>query len=87
MSGYAYRVPAYPIAPGDTPPVEDMQIATAWQVKSLITRPEPYLERSENMPIKVRGHAVGRGKSNREGCYFNGFRYPMAGDSINTAVE
>lgn len=57
MSGYAYRVPAYPIAPGDTPPVEDMQIATAWRVKSLITLPEPYLELSEGLPIKVRGHA------------------------------
>ena len=57
MSGYSYRVPAYPIAPGDTPPVEAMQIATAWQVKSLITRPQSYLERSEGLPIKVRGHA------------------------------
>ena len=30
MSGYSYRVPDYPIAPGDKPPVEDMRIATAW---------------------------------------------------------
>ena len=57
MSGYSYRVPAYPIAPGDKPPVEDMRIATAWQVKSLITQPQSSLEFSANTPIKVRGHA------------------------------
>ena len=57
MSGYAYRIPAYPIAPGDQPPVEDMRIATAWQVKSLITQPESSLEFSTGTPIKVRGHA------------------------------
>ena len=57
MSGYSYRIPAYPIAPGDTPPVEDMRVATAWQVKSLITRPEPHLEFGVGVPIKARGHA------------------------------
>ena len=57
MSGYSYRVPAYPIAPGDKPPVEDMRIATAWQVKSLITQPQSSLEFSTGTPIKVQGHA------------------------------
>ena len=57
MSGYAYRIPAYPIAPGNKPPVEDMRIATAWQVKSLVTRPEPHLEFEIGVPVKVRGHA------------------------------
>ena len=57
MSGYSYRIPAYPIAPGDNPPVEDMRIATAWQVKSLITRPEPHLEFSVGIPVAARGHA------------------------------
>ena len=57
MSGYSYRVPAYPIAPGDTPPVEDMRIATAWQVKSLITQPQSSVEFSTDTAIKVRGHA------------------------------
>ena len=57
MSGYSYRIPAYPIAPGDKPPVEDMRIATAWQVKSLITRPEPHLKFSAGIPIQIRGHA------------------------------
>ena len=57
MSGYAYRIPAYPIAPGRTPPVEDMRIATSGQVKSLITQPQASLEFSTGTPIKVRGHA------------------------------
>jgi len=59
MSGYSYRIPAYPIAPGDNPPVEDMRVATAWQVKSLIARPEPHLEFGVGVPVKVRGHAWG----------------------------
>ena len=58
MSGYSYRVPVYPTAPGDKPPVEDMRVATAWQVKSLITLPESHLELDDRgAPIKVRGHA------------------------------
>ena len=57
MSGYSYRIPTYPIAPGDKPPVEDMRIATAWQVKSLITRPEPHLEFGAGVPIEAGGHA------------------------------
>ena len=44
MSGYSYRVPSYPAAPGVKPPEEDMRIATAWIVKSLITRPQANLE-------------------------------------------
>ena len=57
MSGYSYRIPAYPIAPGDKPPVEDMRIATAWRVKSLITQPESSLEFSAGTSIAVKGHA------------------------------
>ncbi|RKU28878.1 molybdopterin containing oxidoreductase [Candidatus Poribacteria bacterium] len=57
MSGYSYRIPAYPIAPGDKPPVEDMRIATAWQVKSLITQPQASLEFNVGDAIKIRGHA------------------------------
>ena len=57
MSGYAYRIPAYPIAPGDKPPIEDMRIATAWQVKSLITQPQSNVEFSAGTPIVARGHA------------------------------
>lgn len=53
MSGYSYRIPAYPIAPGDKPLVEDMRIATAWQVKSLITRPQSHLGNSAREPLSL----------------------------------
>ena len=56
MIGYSYRIPAYPIAPGDKPPVEDMQIATSLRVKSLITQPESLQKFSKGIPIKVQGH-------------------------------
>lgn len=57
MSGYSYRIPAYQVEPGHTPPVEDMRIATSLRVKSLITQPEPYLEYRNGKTIKVNGHA------------------------------
>ncbi len=57
MTGYSYRVPAYPTAPGETPPVEDMVIATAWKVKSLITRPQEYVELKPGASLSARGHA------------------------------
>ncbi len=57
MSGYSYRIPAYPTPPGHKPPAEDMVIATAWQVKSLITQPQSGLQFDAGTPIKVRGHA------------------------------
>lgn len=39
MSGYSYRVPGHPVPPGTRPPESEMVIATAWLVKSMITRP------------------------------------------------
>jgi len=57
MSGYSYRIPAYPIAPGNKPAEKDMVIATAWKVKSLITKPEAKTETELAVPVKVRGHA------------------------------
>ncbi len=44
MTGSSYRVPPNPVAPGESVPVEDMQIIHAMPVKSLITRPETGLE-------------------------------------------
>lgn len=57
MTGFSYRVPAYPVAPGTKPPEEDMVIATAWIVKSLITRPEAESSFPIGHTVKVRGHA------------------------------
>ena len=57
MSGYPYRVPSYPAAPGIRPPEEDMAIATSWIVKSLITRPRASLEVGAGDAVQVGGHA------------------------------
>ncbi len=57
MTGYSYRVPAYPVEPGVVPPKEDMVIATAWNIKSMITHPEPKKQFKVGETIKVRGHA------------------------------
>ncbi|MFQ6023647.1 MAG: sulfite oxidase [Acidiferrobacterales bacterium] len=57
MKGYAYRVPKYPVVPGSKPPKSDMEIATAWKIKSLITRPEANAKFGIAQNIKVRGHA------------------------------
>ena len=57
MKGYAYRVPKYPVIPGSKPPKSDMAIATAWKIKSLITRPQADAKFAIGQAIKVRGHA------------------------------
>ena len=57
MSGYSYRIPAYPATPGVAPPPEDMRIATSWIVKSLITRPRADRETAAGDSVQVGGHA------------------------------
>ena len=57
MSGYAYRVPKYPVIPGTKPPKEDMEIATAWRIKSMITNLEPNSKFAVGQKIPVGGHA------------------------------
>lgn len=57
MTGYSYRLPAYPVAPGTEVPVEDMVIMTEMPVKSLITFPQSGTETPAGAPSEVRGHA------------------------------
>ncbi len=57
MMGYSYRVPAYPVTPGKIPPKEDMVIATAWIIKSMITQPAADSSVRAGDTIAVRGHA------------------------------
>ena len=57
MSGYSYRVPSHPIAPGDQPPKADMAVATSWVVKSLITAPQANATVQAGVPLRVSGHA------------------------------
>ena len=57
MTGYSYRVPAYPVEPGDQPPEADMVIATSWIVKSLITAPQANATIQAGVPLSASGHA------------------------------
>jgi DMSO/TMAO reductase YedYZ molybdopterin-dependent catalytic subunit len=57
MTGYSYRMPMYPVAPGARPPEEDMYVATAWHIKSLITGPAEGAEFKAGDTVKVTGHA------------------------------
>lgn len=57
MGGYSYRVPAYPVRPGEVPPESDMVIATSWVIKSMITSPAENSSVKAGQKLKVRGHA------------------------------
>ena len=57
MTGKAYRVPKYPVAPGTTIPDEDMKIIESMPVKSLITYPKTGMRVNIKKEIEVRGHA------------------------------
>ncbi len=55
MTGTSYRVPRYPVAPGDKVPKEDFDIIERMPVKSLITAPET--GSAQGRELEVRGHA------------------------------
>ena len=55
MTGTSYRVPRYPVAPGDRVPEEDFDIIERMPVKSLVTAPEHGAVVARE--IEVRGHA------------------------------
>jgi DMSO/TMAO reductase YedYZ molybdopterin-dependent catalytic subunit len=58
MTGKSYRVPAYPVAPGQEVPDADFRIIESMPVKSLITYPRNGIETAWTAPgIEVRGHA------------------------------
>ncbi|MEM8931015.1 MAG: sulfite oxidase [Acidobacteriota bacterium] len=57
MSGYAYRMPDRPVAPGERPPKSAMEIATECRVKALITRPAAEVRVGVDQPVRVAGHA------------------------------
>lgn len=56
MTGTSYRVPAYPVEPGEKVPKEDFVIIQSMPVKSLITRPQTQTETSDRK-MEVGGHA------------------------------
>lgn len=57
MTGYSYRLPAYPIAPGADIPESDMRIIESMPVKSLITAPQTGARVRAGAVFEVRGHA------------------------------
>ena len=58
MTGTSYRVPGYPVAPGEEVPKEAFRIIEEMPVKSLITSPEAGTTLPNGTPVvAVRGHA------------------------------
>ena len=58
MTGKSYRVPDYPVSPGEKVPKDRFKIIESMPVKSLITFPESGTEVSASKPkLDVRGHA------------------------------
>ena len=57
MTGYSYRVPKNPVAPGEQVPESDMKIIEAMPVKSLITAPNTNHRVSAGQSIEIRGSA------------------------------
>lgn len=57
MTGFSYRLPARPVAPGTEVPESDMVVMTVMPVKSLITFPETGSSVKAGEPTEVRGHA------------------------------
>jgi len=57
MKGTAYRVPKFPVAPGEKVADEDMKIIESMPVKSLITHPKSGATLKKNTSLKIRGHA------------------------------
>lgn len=58
MTGKAYRVPGYPVAPGEKVPTSAFQIIESMPVKSLITSPRSGITLPKGQKaLEVRGHA------------------------------
>ncbi|PZX50602.1 sulfite oxidase [Algoriphagus chordae] len=57
MMGDAYRVPKYPVAPGQEVPEEDMKIIESMPVKSLITYPKSGAMFDKSKTLHVQGQA------------------------------
>jgi DMSO/TMAO reductase YedYZ molybdopterin-dependent catalytic subunit len=57
MTGTAYRLPRYPVAPGTKVPDSDMVIIEEMPVKSILTRPGSGIEHPKGQKLAVRGHA------------------------------
>ncbi|MCE7053519.1 sulfite oxidase [Algoriphagus sp. AGSA1] len=57
MMGDSYRVPKYPVAPGEKVPDKDMKIIESMPVKSIITYPKSGAMFNTSKKLTVQGHA------------------------------
>lgn len=57
MTGSSYRVPRFPVAPGEKVEDKDMKIIESMPVKSLITHPKSGAVFPVSRTLKIRGHA------------------------------
>jgi len=57
MTGYAYRVPKFPVEPGTEVAKKDMDIIENMPVKSLITFPKSGIKTNQKQNFEVRGFA------------------------------
>jgi DMSO/TMAO reductase YedYZ molybdopterin-dependent catalytic subunit len=57
MTGTSYRVPKYPVSPGQEVPEKDMKIIESMPVKSLITYPKSGAVFNKTKKLEIRGHA------------------------------
>ena len=57
MTGYSYRLPARPVAPGTEVPESNMEIMTDMPVKSLVTFPQTGAGAKVGEATEIRGHA------------------------------
>jgi DMSO/TMAO reductase YedYZ molybdopterin-dependent catalytic subunit len=57
MTGTSYRVPYYPVEPGEEVDKGDFQIIQSMPVKSIITSPETGFQVSDGRNLQVAGHA------------------------------
>ena len=57
MGGQSYRVPCFPVAPGEKVADDEMCIIESMPVKSLVTHPASGIVHSVAKPLAVRGHA------------------------------
>jgi len=57
MESPSYRVPKYPVEPGQTVPDEDMMIIESMPIKSIITYPKTGAMVKPGQEFEVRGHA------------------------------
>lgn len=66
MTGKSYKIPVYPVQPGEDPEAKDFKIIESMPVKSLVTFPQTGLLHDLATTLAVRGHAWAGDRAVRE---------------------